>query len=107
MKTRNYNLGPNEEKETTINHMYGDKKAQIYTNEPPVITKLDKCVDGGSASVVKECLNSAGEVTGIVYEIDFKCLTMRTSITKGTPRTEEQKRAAAEALKKWREQNNR
>ena len=72
-----------------------------------MITKLDKCVDGGSASVVKECLNSAGEVTGIVYQMDFKCLTLRPKRSSGSPRTEEQKRAAAEALKKWRENNKR
>ena len=104
MNQRNYNLGPNEEKETTITHVYGDKLVEIYTCEQPMITKLDKCVAGGSAVVVKEHKNSVGEVTGISYKLPLNCLSLRVSIPSGRTLTEEQKEAARERLKKAREE---
>lgn len=107
MNQRNYNLGPVEERETVINHVNGDGSYSIYTCEGPMITKLDKCVDGGTAVIEKEHTNTAGEVTGIIYKIDLNCISFRTKKPAANIVNEEQKQAAAERLRKWRENNSR
>ena len=102
MNKRNYNLGPKFEREFTITGVDLEDKIYVYTSIDTIITKLDKLVAVGGAKENRVFTNTAGEVTGIEYELPRKALSFRNA-TKKRELSEKQRAASREAVKKMLE----
>lgn len=92
-----------DEQETTINYGRTDKEAELYTSDNTVLTKIKNMFDNNDCEwklkdVVKD---QKGNVVGVFFVVPKKLISLRAKTVKSSL-TEEQKRAAAERLKKSR-----
>ena len=92
-----------DEQETTINFSRTDKEAELYTNDNTVLTKIKNMFNNDDCewklkNVVKD---KNGNVVGVFFIVPKKLISLRAKTMK-SGLTDEQKRAAAERLKKSR-----
>ena len=93
------------EQETVVNFERNTDKATVYTSDSTMLTKLHKLMEKNP----KEWrLIDKGRIDGDIVSETFECpkrlISFRTSTTSRVM-TEEQREAAAERLKKARENN--
>lgn len=86
-----------EEQETCINLNRGDNRAQIYTSDTTMMTKLDKLVGAEDTEWKLEGLSKLnnGDVIGKTYSCPAAFISFRSKRINRTY-TEEQRRAVAE-----------
>lgn len=86
-----------EEQETHINFMRNDKRAEIYTSDTTMMTKLNKLVklQGTEWKLERVSKLANGEIIGKTYSCPVKFISFRS---KSTVLTEEQKREMAKRL---------
>ena len=92
-----------DEQETTINYGRTDKEAEDYTSDNTVLTKINNMFNSDDCEwklkdVVKD---QDGNIVGVFFVIPKKLISLRAKTVKSSL-TDEQKRAAAERLKKAR-----
>lgn len=93
-----------DEQETTINYGRTDKEAEVYTSDNTVLTKIknmfssDDCEWKLKDVVVKD---QEGNIVGVFFSVPKKLISLRAKTVKSSL-TDEQRRAAAERLKKAR-----
>ena len=92
-----------DEQETTINYGRTDKEAEVYTSDNTVLTKIKNMFNSDDCEwklkdVVKD---QEGNVVGVFFIVSKKLISLRAKTVKSSL-TDEQKRAAAERLKKAR-----
>ncbi len=91
-----------EEQETVINYRREDIYAEIWTSDTTVMTKLDKRVKSSKDwELVKIEKFTDGSVASKIYRCPKKLVSFRGEI-KSRVMTDEQKKLAAERLKKSR-----
>ena len=86
---------PTDEQETVIRFDRNGTKCYVYTTDSTMMTRLDKI----HQSVKQDYINK--NPVAAYYEFDKKLLSFRSTIPKRTL-SAEQKKAAAERLKKGR-----
>lgn len=94
-----------QEQETVINLSRDSDLCTVYTSDNTLMTKLDKFVENDDAPSWKlkaEHRLQNGELVGKTYETHKKLISFRKNIIT-RDLTEEQKKAAAERMKMWRE----
>lgn len=94
-----------EEQETTINIMRDSELASIYTSDTTMINKLDKLAKSTSCpdwKLIKEEYDKDGNLVGKRHEVKKRLISFRSD-TQTREMTEEQRKATAERLRKWRE----
>lgn len=94
---------PADEQETTINYGRTDKEAEIYTSDNTVLTKIKNMFNSDSCEwklkdIVKD---QEGNIVGVFFIVPKKLISLRAKTVKSNL-TDEQRRAAAERLKKLR-----
>ena len=92
-----------DEQETTINYGRTDKEAEVYTSDNTVLTKIKNMFNSDDCEwklkdVVKD---QDRNIVGVFFAIPKKLISLRAKTVKSNL-TDEQKRAAAERLKKAR-----
>jgi len=99
------------EQETTVNFGRQDDRMDIYTTDQTMITKLLSRVGenkskskAGYLLVRKDTIN--GRIVGIEVTAPKTFLTLRSKKPERKPMTEEQKKAAADRLRKARNHGN-
>ena len=93
------------EQETTISFMRDSDICIVYTSDSTVMTKLDKLAEREKAphwTLKEEHRLQGGELIGKTYETHKRLISFRADITT-RELTDEQKEAAAERMKEWRE----
>lgn len=92
---------PIEEREVIISWRTTDDTVSIYTSDYSYMTKFDKLVEKHpEAWRLKRQELHKGDIVGKSYETSVKCLTFRSEPPKGREMTEEEKRIAAERMRK-------
>lgn len=94
------------EQETTVNFMRDSDICTVYTSDSTVMTKLDKLAESEKAPIWKlkeEHKLQSGELIGKTYETHKRLVSFRADIVT-REMTEEQKKAAAERMRAWREE---
>ena len=90
-----------DEQETHISFSRGDERAEIYTSDTTMMTKLNKLIElpGTEWRLEQETRLASGELIGKIYSCPVGFISFRT---KKTTRvfTEEEKRAIGERLSK-------
>lgn len=97
------------EQETQVSFMRDSDVCQVYTTDPTVMTKLDKLAKSADApewKLVKEHKDIHGELVGKTYETNKRLISFRANRI-ARELTEEQREAAAERLKAWREKKGK
>ncbi len=92
---------PPNEQETVIGFDRYDDMAEIYTSDTTMMHKFDKYVKSSPDWELTNTYYLDGEIVGKIYKIPRKLVSFRSKTTKRTM-TEEQRKAAAERLKKAR-----
>jgi len=97
------------EQETTISYCRENNEVHIWTSDTTVMTKLDRMCKDFPESY--RCVETAkakidGKLISKSYEIADKSLLSLRGKKRKPNMTEEQRRAAAERLKKMREKSN-
>lgn len=92
-----------EEQETHINFSRGDSRAMIYTSDTTMVTKLHKleCLEGTEWKLEEVYRLENGEEVGRTYSCPVSFISFRSKRVK-REYTEEQKRQAADRLRKGR-----
>ena len=93
------------EQETTISFMRDSDVCTVYTSDSTVMTKLDKLAENENSphwKLKSEHKTTDGELVGKTYETNKRLISFRANITT-REMTEEQKEAAAERMRLWRE----
>lgn len=92
-----------DEQETTINYGRTDKEAEVYTSDNTVLTKIKNMFNNdGCEWKLKDVVKDQDEnVVGVFFTVPKKLISLRAKMMKSNL-TDEQKRAAAERLKKAR-----
>lgn len=94
-----------QEQETTVSFLKDSDTCIVYTSDSTIMTKIDKFVENKNAPFWKlkeEHRLQNGELIGKTYETNKKLISFRKNIvTRGL--TDEQKKASAERIRKWRE----
>lgn len=86
-----------EEQETHINFNRGDARAEIYTSDTTVMTKLNKLVKLPGTEWKKEResrLQKNNELVGVIYSCPVEFISFRTKRVKRTYSEEEKKKIA-------------
>lgn len=94
---------PVNEQETTIQFDRVGEKANIFTSDSTVMTKLDKLVEN---SDIWECSGEVKDMNGDLFGKEYRCPKNMISFRSRTTTremTEEQKQRSAEALRLYRE----
>lgn len=97
------------EQETTISFMRNSDICTVYTSDNTVMTKLDKLVENEKSPCWKlkaEHRSHSGELVGKTYETHKRLISFRSDIVT-REMTEEQREAAAERMKEWREKKRK
>lgn len=97
------------EQETSINFMRDSDICTVYTTDNTMITKLDKLAESNKAPywrLKEEHRLQTGELIGKTYETHKRLISFRADITT-RELTEEQKEAAADRMKEWKERKRR
>lgn len=93
------------ETETTIRWDAEDRTAYIWTNDPSTIRKMDKLVEEDPDNYCRLSVRAYREgEKHCTYSVPVKLITFRKQ--RQYTMSEEQKRAAADRLRNFREQNN-
>ncbi len=92
---------PVDEQETVVQFDRSGEYMTIYTTDSTVITKLEKCVEGGEYEVIEEHKLANGRVVGKTYKAKKKMLSFRSKVVK-RELTEEQRQIIRENLAKAR-----
>ena len=87
-----------DEQETIVTMMRDEDYATIYTSDTLMMRKLKKYEHWG----VDKTYTSDGEIVGVTYKVPKKMITFRSRVVT-REMTEEQRQAAAERLRKARE----
>lgn len=98
-----------QEQETTVNFYRDSDICTVYTSDSTVMTKMDKLVENPKAPhwrMKKEHRLQSGELVGKTYETHKRLISFRADISK-RELTEEQKKAAAERMREWKERNRK
>lgn len=92
-----------DEQETTINYGRTDKEAEVYTSDNTVLTKIKNMFnsDGCEWKLKDVVKDQDGNVVGVFFIVLKKLISLRAKTMKSNL-TDEQRRAAAERLKKAR-----
>lgn len=93
------------EQETTIGFMRDSDTCTVYTSDSTIMTKLDKLAESETAphwKLKEEHKTTDGELVGKTYETNKRLISFRANII-AREMTEEQKEAAAERMRMWRE----
>lgn len=89
-----------EEQETQINFMRGDERAEVYTTDATVMTKLNKLIEtAGTEWKLKEEVRIKGKVVGRVYTCPVSFISFRSKRVR-RELTEKQRREIASRLRK-------
>ena len=94
-----------EEQETHVNFLRNSDRCEVYTSDRTVMTRLDKLAESEDAphwKLKKIHKTQDGEIVGKTYETHKKLISFRADIVT-RELTPEQKEAAAERMRKWRE----
>ena len=95
---------PVNEQETTIQFDRVGDKANIFTSDSTVMTKLDKLVEN---SDIWECSGEVKDMNGDLFGKEYRCpknmISFRSKKSTPPKLTEEQKRKSIEALRLYRE----
>lgn len=97
------------EQETSVSYMRDSDICTVYTSDSTVMTKLDKLAESEKAphwKLIKEHRLRGGELAGKTYQTHKRLISFRADITT-REMTEEQKEAAAERMREWREEKQR
>lgn len=88
------------EQETVINLLRNEDVAYVYTSDTTMMTKLDKLVKSSDNWILDEIIrDSGGEIVGKKYIATKNMIGFRS---KTRSLTEEQKEAASQRMKRWR-----
>lgn len=93
------------EQETTVSFMRDSDICTVYTSDTTVMTKLDKLAESEKSphwKVKDEHRLQNGELIGKTYETHKRLISFRADITI-REMTDEQREAAAERMKEWRD----
>jgi len=103
---RQENMGLSiSEQETTISFMRDSDICMIYTSDSTIMTRLDKLAESEKAphwTLKEEHRLQGGELVGKTYETHKRLISFRSDIAI-REMTDEQKEAAVERIKEWRE----
>lgn len=100
------------EQETVVRFGRDSDECIVYTSDSTVMTKLDKLANEENEKAplwkLKEVhrMRGTGEVVGKTYVTNKRLISFRSDIV-SREMTEEQREAAAERFRKWREQNRK
>lgn len=88
-----------DEQETVVQFGRNDEYMTIYTTDSTVMTKLDKCVEGGEYEVIEiHKLQKSDKIIGKTYKAKKRLLSFRKKFVE-REMTEEQKKASADRLR--------
>lgn len=85
-----------DERETSINWMFGDDKFTLFTSDQTIITKIRKLMPSGEWKLLNVDVDADGIARGYIFEAPLRALSFRTG--KKMERTEEQKELFRERM---------